>query len=144
MSYLIVRYFHFIGILAMLSMLTIEHLFLKRRIENHWLKRMAVFDAIYGAAAAVTLLCGVILWFWVGKPAEFYSSNWVFHTKVTLFVLTGILSSAPTRFILKNRKNPAEVIEVPKHITMVIRVEMLLLCTIPLLAVLMAHGVGHI
>lgn len=143
MTDLVVRYLHFIGIFVMFSMLTLEHLFLKNQLENKWIKKLAIFDLSYGIAAVVTLLCGLGMWLWVGKPAGFYSGNWIFHTKITLFILIGLLSIIPTRFILKQRKNTAEFVHIPKYITMIIRLEMLLICTIPLLAVLMANGVGY-
>lgn len=140
---LLLRYFHFLGIFAMFALLTVQHMQLKGQVEAGGMRKIAVMDAVYGAAALVVLLCGLGMWFWVGKPAGFYSQNWVFHTKITLFVLVGILSFMPTRFILKNRKN-ATAVAVPKSVTMMIRMELLLMCIIPLLAVLMANGVGYI
>lgn len=140
---LLLRYFHFLGIFAMFALLTVQHMQLKGRVEAGGMRKIATMDAVYGGCALIVLLAGLGMWFWVGKPAGFYSQNWVFHTKVTLFVLVGILSFMPTRFILKNRKNAAPV-DVPKSIVMMIRMELLLLCIIPLLAVLMANGVGYI
>ncbi len=140
---LFIRYFHFLGIFAMFALLTVQHMLLKGQVAAGGMKKIAGIDAAYGASALVVLLCGLGLWLWVGKPAGFYSHNWVFHTKVTLFVLIGILSIIPTMFILKNRKK-ATAVDVPKYIVMLIRVELLLLCIIPLLAVLMANGVGYI
>lgn len=140
---LFVRYFHFLGIFAMFALLTVQHMLLKGQVAAGGMKKIAGIDAAYGASALVVLLCGLGLWLWVGKPAGFYSHNWVFHTKVTLFVLVGILSIIPTIFILKNRKK-AIAVDVPKYIVMLVRFELLLLCIIPLLAVLMANGVGYI
>lgn len=141
---LVVRYLHFMAVFVMFSLLTIEHLLLKGRVETKWFKKIVVIDTFYGISALLALLCGVGLWFWVGKPAGFYSDNWVFHTKITLFVLIGLLSFIPTTFIIRNRRHDPEFIDVPKYIVMVIRLELTLLCTIPLLAVLMANGVGYI
>jgi Predicted membrane protein len=140
---LFVRYFHFLGIFAMFALLTVQHMLLKGQVAAGGMKKIAIIDAAYGASALVVLLCGLGLWLWVGKPAGFYSHNWVFHTKVTLFVVVGILSIFPTLFILKNRKKTTTV-DVPKYIVMLVRFELLLLCIIPLLAVLMANGVGYI
>lgn len=140
---LLLRYFHFLGIFAMFALLTVQHMQLKGQVEAGGMRKIAIMDAVYGGAALVVLFCGMGLWMWVGKPAGFYSQNWVFHTKITLFVLLVILSIMPTVFILKNRKK-ATVVSVPKSVTMMVRVELLLLCIIPLLAVLMANGVGYI
>ena len=139
---LLVRYFHFLAIFVLFSLLTVEHMLLKSRVEAATMKKLAVLDIAFGISALVVLVAGLGLWLWVGKPAGFYSHNWVFHTKVTLFVVVGILSFFPTRFIVKNRRTTVDV-DVPKWIVILVRVELLLLCIIPLLAVLMANGVGY-
>jgi putative membrane protein len=78
-----------------------------------------------------------------GKPSVVYSKNWIFHTKLTLFVFVGLLSIYPTVFFSRNRKgDPEEVVQVPQLVVWVIRSELLLLFIIPLLAGLMAHGIG--
>jgi len=78
-----------------------------------------------------------------GKPAVYYTKNWVFHTKITLFLLVGLLSIYPTVFFIKNRKgNSQEIVEVPGAVIWTLRIELTLLLIIPLLAGLMAHGVG--
>jgi putative membrane protein len=142
-SDLLIRYFHFLAIFAMFSLLTVQHMLLKGQVEAKLMKKISILDVAYGVSALVALLAGLALWFWVGKPAGFYSHNWVFHTKLTLFVLVALLSFLPTRFIMKNRRTSSDV-TVPKSIVMVIRMELLLLCIIPLLAVLMANGVGYV
>jgi putative membrane protein len=46
-------------------------------------------------------------------------------------------------FFIKNRKgNPDEVVSIPSKLFMALRLELLLLFIIPLLAGLMAHGIG--
>lgn len=141
---LVVRYLHFIAIFVVFSLLTIEHLLLKDQVEAKWFKKLIIIDMAYGISLLITFLCGIGLWLWVGKPAGFYSDNWVFHSKVTLFAGIVLLSFIPTGFIFRNRKKMPDGIFVPKAIVWVIRVEMILLCVIPLLAVLMANGVGYI
>lgn len=77
-------------------------------------------------------------------PVEYYSSNWLFHLKVTIFIVMALLWIHPTRFFSKNRRAIEDTITVPKSIVMVIRMELLLLVVLPLLAVLMARGYGVI
>jgi putative membrane protein len=138
------RYIHFISIFAIVGSLTSEHLLLKKRLTRAEIGRLSRIDAIYGIAAVILLIAGLTLWLGsIGKPAVFYSKNWIFHTKITLFVLVGLLSIYPTIFFIKNRKgNPDEVVDIPTSIFMMLRLELLLLVVIPLLAGLMAHGVG--
>ena len=138
------RYVHFISIFAIVSTIVSEHLLLKKSMTRMELGRMARVDAVYGIAALTLLAAGFTLWFGgVGKPTAFYSGNWIFHTKITLFLVVGLLSIYPTVFFLKNRKgNPDEVVAVPSRVFLMLRLELILLFIIPLLAGLMAKGIG--
>lgn len=142
MTDIAIRYLHFLGIIVFASMLVAEHILVKAQLSREQIRRVASFDAVYGLSALVVLFAGLALWFWVGKPADFYSKNPVFMIKITAFVLMGILSVVPTVFFLKRRKSSDDWIMVPRHIIWFIRLELLLLVVIPLLAVLMASGFG--
>ena len=80
----------------------------------------------------------------IGKPAAFYTENHLFLTKVGLFVIVGLLSIHPTIFFLKNQKgeDDTELVDIPKSIKIVLRIELLILFTMPLLATMMAKGIG--
>jgi len=141
---LLLRYIHFISIFAIVGSLTSEHMLLKKELKRSEIGRLANIDAVYGIAASVLLAAGLTLWLsGIGKPAVFYTKNWIFHTKLTCFLIVGLLSIYPTVFFIKNRKgNPDEVVAIPKMIFMMLRMELLLLFIIPLLAGLMSRGVG--
>lgn len=140
---LLVRYLHFIAIFVMFALLSIEHMVLKSQVDADWFKRIVIVNIAFGISALIALAAGVALWFWVGKPAGFYNNNWIFHTKLTLFILIGLMSLIPTRFIKQQRKQALVVVTVPRYVVHVIRLELTFLCLIPLLAVLMANGVGY-
>jgi putative membrane protein len=141
---LFLRYLHFISIFGIVGSLVSEHLLLKKSMTRGEIGRIARIDAVYGIAALVLLSAGLTLWLGsVGKPAEFYTKNWIFHTKITLFLTIGLLSIYPTVFFTRNRKgDPAEIVEVPSTVFWMLRFELLLLFIIPLLAGLMSRGVG--
>lgn len=141
----LVRYLHFISILTLVSSVVVQAVLIRDRLPRRELRRLARVDAAYGISAITTVLAGLTLWFWIGKPAEFYSQNWIFLTKVGLAILLGILSIHPTLFFARNRKgeNQETVVDVPSSVRMVIRVELLLLVLIPLGATLMARGTGY-
>jgi putative membrane protein len=141
---IILRYLHFISIFAIVSSLVAEHLLLKKELTRLEISRLARIDAIYGIAALTLLTAGLTLWLGgFGKPSIVYTKNWIFHTKITLFILVGLLSIYPTLFFIKNRKgNSTDVIQIPKSIFWMLRFELTLLFIIPLLAGLMARGVG--
>ena len=107
------------------------------------LGRVAKIDAVYGIAALTLLVVGLTLWLGgISKPSVYYTKNWIFHTKITLFATIGILSIYPTAFFLKNRGKSDASIKIPASIFWMLRIELLLLFIIPLLAGLMARGVG--
>lgn len=142
MAYVLVKYFHIVSILVLMASLAIEHTLLKPSLAPADLRRLAITDMVYGIAAITVLVAGLGLWFAVGKDAAFYTGNPVFHAKVGLFILVGLLSIYPTVFFIRNRRSQAPVIVLPKAIIMLVRVELLLMLVIPLLAVLMAQGYG--
>jgi putative membrane protein len=138
------RYIHFISIFAIVGSLASEHLLLKKELTRKELQRLSRIDAVYGLAALTLLAVGLTLWLGsLGKPSEFYTRNWIFHTKITCFLTVGLLSIYPTMFFIKNRKgDPEEIVAIPKKLLMMVRIELLLLFIIPLLAGLMAKGIG--
>jgi len=143
-SEIIIRYFHFIGIFTLFAALVAEHLLLARQMPRSLIKRISILDSISGVATVVVLISGLLLWFAVGKPASFYTQNAVFHTKLLLFVILALLSVYPTIFYIKARKGPGdEIVELPKPLIMVVRMELLFLALIPLLASMMSRGVGY-
>lgn len=138
------RYIHFLCIFAIVGSLVSEHLLLKKSLTRREIARLASIDAVYGIAAMILVAAGLTLWLGsVGKPAVVYSKNWIFHAKLSVFVLVGLSSIIPTVFFTKNRKgNPDELVPVPSRVVTMLRLELALLAIMPLLAGLMAHGVG--
>ena len=142
MDEIIIRYLHFVGIFSIASALFAEHILVKKEMSGPEIKKLAKIDLFYGIAAIVVLIVGLILWFWVGKPAVVYTKNFLFHIKLTLFLILGILSVYPSIFFIKNRKKKDTRIIVPKSVLLLIRIELFILFLIPLLAVLMSKGYG--
>lgn len=142
MSDILFRYLHLIAVLVLAGALIIENLAISPRLSPAEVRSLLRVDAAYGISAALVLILGLLLWFVVGKPASFYSLNPVFHAKVGLFVLVGLLSIYPTVFLLRQRRSTEESVEIPPLLILTLRVELLLLLVIPVLAFLMARGIG--
>lgn len=142
MDEILVRYLHFLGILSLASGLVVEQFLISKVVSINEMRKIAAADAICGMAALLILISGVLLWFAVGKPAEFYSGNWLFYTKLTIFLGIMILASYPAIFFIRNRNSKLNVINVPQLVIILIRLELVLLFTVPLFAVLMAKGYG--
>jgi putative membrane protein len=139
------RYVHFLSILLIAGTLVAERVLLKPEMTRAELNKLSQVDLIYGLAALSLVGAGLTLWLGsIGKPAVFYTNNWIFITKISLFVVVGLLSIYPTIFFLKNRKgNASEVVTIPKIISGMVTFEIIILLILPLLAGLMARGIGY-
>ena len=138
----LVRYAHFLGILILASTLVVENVLLKPNTNTDVFKMLTRVDGLYGLGAIITLLAGLALWLWVGKPKAFYTQNPLFHIKLTLFGVIALLSLIPTVFFIRNRNVPGDEIVVPHRIIRIKRIELVMLSVMPLLAVFMARGFG--
>ena len=141
---IITRYLHFIAVFAIVGAIVAEQFVIAPKMTRREIKTISKIDAFYGFGAILVLIAGLLLWFSVGKPASFYSRNWIFHTKLTMFVLLGLISIYPTIFFLRNRKGSDldTVIDVPKIIITAIRIELLLIILMPVTASMMSLGIG--
>lgn len=142
MAYILFRSLHFIAIIALAGALVVENLAVERQISGDDARNLARVDAVYGVSAVLVLFFGLALWLWVGKPAEFYSGNPLFQIKLGLFVLVALLSVYPTVFLLRHRNSMADSIAVPVAVIRLVRLELVVLALIPILAFLVARGVG--
>ena len=142
MEEILVRYLHFVGIIFFSGTLIFEHLTIKKRMTNENFKRLCQIDVFYGLSAIVVFTAGMFLWFTVGKDASFYNSNPLFHIKLTIFIVIGLLSIYPTIFFIKNRKTKEDFVDIPKRVIMYINIELILFILLPLLASLIAQGYG--
>ncbi len=138
------RYLHFISVFAIVGAILAEQFLVSRTMTRREISRISIVDGIYGIGAILVLLAGFMLWFKVGKGEAFYTKNWIFHAKLSLFVLLGVLSIFPTIFFMKHRKAniSATLIDVPTYIIVLIRIELAIIIIMPLLATLMSIGIG--
>lgn len=142
-----IPYLHFISIMVLMGALITEHLVLKPSITKDQIKSLATIDLIYGISAVLVLTTGILRWFVYGKGYDFYMSTPLFHIKLTLFIVLGILSIFPTLKILKwkklikNNEEPNITPKAVKRLLMFIRIELLIIAIMPLLAVMIARGV---
>jgi putative membrane protein len=128
--------------------LTAEAVVLRPDMTPEIRRRLARYDAVFGMAALAVLVTGVLRVLYGAKGAAFYLHNPVFHVKIGLYILVGLLSIMPTVAILRWKKQgktlpdfvptPAEIAKVRRWVM----IESHLIIFIPLAAVLMARGIG--
>lgn len=112
-----------------------------------WVRRLAWVDTLYGAASGLVLLAGGARLMWGAKGAAFYMSNPVFWAKMGVFALIGALSIYPTVNYLRWRKAALQSQALPdaarvQSVRRWVAAELVLLPTLPVLAAMMARGVG--
>ncbi|ANA34217.1 DUF2214 family protein [Ralstonia mannitolilytica] len=144
----LLAYLHYISIFTLIVFITAEAVVLRPGMTPEIRNRLARYDAVYGAAAVAVLVTGLLRVFYGAKGYAFYVHNPVFHIKVGLFILVGLLSIMPTVTILRWKKQaktlpdfvptPAEIAKTRRWVM----IESHLIVFIPLAAVLMARGIG--
>ncbi len=145
MTFVLFRYLHLLAVLVLLGGVIIENMAIRPRIIGEDAKNLARIDSFCGLAVACIVVFGSVLWFGVGKPATFYSTNPLFHAKLGLLGLLLLTAITPAVFFFRNRNfNPVDDAElpVPGAVRICLRIELLILLAIPVLAWLVARGVG--
>jgi len=143
-----VTYLHYLFIMILMGSVIAEHLILKPKMDAERIKSLATSDVIYGISALLVLATGLLRFFLYGKGVEYYLSNPLFHAKLTFFILIGLVSIYPTIQFIRWRKR-LDMDEsyrpdpkIVNRITMILRVEILVIAVLPLLAVLINRGYG--
>ena len=147
-THAIAAWLHYLGMMAMMALLVMEHLLFNEKLDLARSRLLLRIDALYGTLAGVQIGTGI--WrMWLEKGSAYYLSNPLFHAKIGLFALVGLLSLYPTltflawRTGLRQQQAPQIAPGKTGMVTMIIRIELLGLLLIPLLATLMARGVGR-
>ncbi len=144
----IVAYIHYLSFGIVLASLIVERQTFKSElsIREGWV--MLIADGIYGTAATALLATGVLRLLYFGKGTEFYTQNPVFWAKIAVFFAVATLSLYPTISYLlwlgKLRQNcPPKLTPFRTNlIKWMINVELVGFSSIPLLASMMARGIG--
>ena len=144
----ILAYVHFLAILTMVVFISSEAALCRVEwINKAVIERLARVDMIYGMAAILVLATGIARTVWGVKGSAWYWTNPLLHTKLTLFIIVGLISIFPTMTYLRWRKQlradgslPAEA-EVRKTRKLVM-IQAHILVLIPLFAVFLARGFG--
>ncbi|MCT7327787.1 DUF2214 family protein [Ralstonia mojiangensis] len=144
----LLAYLHYISIFTLIVFLTAEAVVLRPDMTPEIRHRLARYDAVFGFAALAVLITGLLRVFYGAKGYAFYVHDPVFHVKVGLFILVGLMSIVPTINILrwkKQGKTLPNFVPTPSEIAKTRRwvmIESHLIIFIPLAAVLMARGIG--
>ncbi|QHG17161.1 DUF2214 family protein [Nostoc sp. ATCC 53789] len=144
----IVAYLHYLSFMLCFGALVSEALNLKKELSLNEAWKIVIADAVYGISATVVLVTGILRVIYFGKGADYYLSNPVFYAKVVVFIVVGLLSLYPTisfiGWVKSLQQGQAPKLEFLKlnRLIWLIRIELVGFTLIPLLAAIMARGIG--
>ncbi|WP_217475229.1 DUF2214 family protein [Stutzerimonas stutzeri] len=148
MAYAIAAYLHFVAIFLLFALLVLEHQLFRLPLDFKRARSLFRVDLAFGIAAGLVLITGAARAMRYGKGLDYYLNNSFFHAKIGLFVVVALMSMLPTvtflrwRPALKAGQVPVVGPSTARWVKTVIRLELLALLLLPLLATLMARGLG--
>jgi len=144
----LLAYLHYAAMVFIALLLFVEFRTCRPGLSTEGIRLLARVDFLYMMAAILALASGVIRLVWFAKGPAFYLHNPVFYIKIALFAAVGLMSIPPTLQFLKwarairaGARNVAEPWQVAR-ISRYLAAELFLFALIPLMAVLMARGIG--
>ncbi len=144
----VVAYIHYLCIVLCFGALLFERLRLKVNLNRDDAISIIIADIIYGLAGLMLIITGILRVRYFGQGAEFYTENPLFWFKVASYIAVGLLSLYPTiTYILwaipiSQNNLPTLTSEMVSRFKIIINVELVGFLLIPLIATLMARGIG--
>jgi putative membrane protein len=143
-----VAYVHYLSFMLCFGALVLERRLIRPNPDRKDAILMVVTDVVYGIAALALLLSGLARVLHFGQGTSFYTENPVFWWKVGLFLAVGSLSLYPTityilwAIPLRKGELPQVSEALANRLRWILNIELVGFASIPLLATLMARGVG--
>ena len=144
----LVAYLHYLSIVLTGGFLVGELVVCRPGLTSEQARRLAVIDIVFFASALGALATGLLRLFFYAKGVGFYTGNPFFWAKMALYVIIAALSITPTRTFLRWKRAATERGAAPAGDEIaaarrLIHIELGLLALMPLMAVLMARGIGR-
>ena len=138
---------HHLAVFSVLALLSVEWAIVRPGLGGTGIKLLTRVDAAYGASAAGVVVAGIARVVAGAKPSDFYTENPTFWFKMAAFATVGLLSIRPTIRYAQWRKRLAEDGVAPdpdvlRSAHRAVNVQLIIFTSIPILAVLMARGIG--
>ncbi len=139
-------FLHHLAAFTLVGALVAEFVLIRGELTVAIARKLAVTDAVLGAAAGILLVVGLCHVFFFEKGAAYYFHSHAFLGKFALFIVTGLLSIIPTIEFLSWRKavkaGQAPVVSAAKlkRTRMIIHIELAGVVFILLFAAIMARG----
>ena len=142
-------YLHYAAIFTLFAFLTVQAMVLRRPLDVHAIRLLGLADIWAASAAGATLITGFLRAGLGAKGGDFYFSSWPIYVKIAMFVAVGLMSIKPTLAYIRWRKSleaePAWSVPAAEHAAMrkLVMMEVHIAALIPVVAVIMARGLGN-
>ncbi len=143
-----VAYAHYLSFMVCFGALVLERRLIRPNPDRKDAILMVITDVVYGIAALILLLSGIARVLHFGQGTSFYTENPLFWWKVGTYLAVGALSLYPTvtyilwAIPLRKGELPQVSESLANRLRWILNIELVGFATIPLLATLMARGVG--
>ena len=142
-------YLHFNAIFLVFAFLTVEVVLMRGTLDAAAVRLLGRVDIWYFSSAIAALATGFLRLAFGAKGADFYLNAWPVYVKLALFVAVAVVSIRPTLTFITWRRSferdeswavdPAERAAMRR----LVMIEVHLAALIPLVAVIMARGLGN-
>jgi|ERR1700737_526032 len=139
-------FLHHVSAFTLVSAVAIEFTLIRQELTLASARRLQVTDMVLGIAAGALLVIGLLRVFFFEKGADYYFHSHAFMTKLSVFIVIGLLSIVPTveflswRGAIKAGQVPAISAKKLRLVTAVIHGELLAIVIILLCAAITARG----
>jgi putative membrane protein len=144
----IFAFFHHVAAFTLVSAIGIELALFSTTPTVAQARKLRIIDAHYGLAALLILIIGFARVFYFEKGSDYYFHNGWFITKLSLFVIVGLLSIYPTvvfaswKGAIGRGEAPLMSAQSASRVRLCLFLELAGIAGILLAAPLMARGVG--
>ena len=144
----LLAYLHYLSVILLRAFLTAELVLCRPPLEPAQVRQLPRLDVVFFGAAILALATGLLRLFFYAKGVAFYLPNLAFITKMLLYVAIAVISIVPTRRFIGWRRaldagGPGPDATAVARVRRLLHLELGLLALMPLMAVLMARGIGR-
>jgi putative membrane protein len=144
----LMAFLHHLAAFTLVGALSAEVVLFRPPLTIQQAARIQRTDQVFGAAAVLLLIVGLLRVIFFEKGAGYYFSNGFFLTKLTLFIIASLISIYPTMLFLSWNKTvkqgmaPAIAPEQIRRTRLCMMCELTAIVGIILCAPFMARGIG--
>ena len=142
-------YLHFAAIFTLFAFMTVQAMLLRGPLDGRIVRLLGRADLWVAGSAGAVLVTGFLRAGLGAKGGDFYFNSWPIYVKIALFLAVALISIKPTLAFIRWRKayqrDAQWSVPAAEHAAMrkLVMVEVHLAALIPLVAVVMARGLGR-